>query len=420
MPQSSTLKAGTSGPGFVEFVCLVSMLMALNSLAIDSMLPALPKIGEGLGVASANSRQWVVTAYLLGFGLAQIAYGPISDRFGRRPALIAGLCLYILFGLLATVAPNFETMMLARAGQGVGAAATRVLGVSLIRDRYKGAAMARVMSLNFLIFLGVPILAPSLGQVILLVAPWRAIFGVLVTAGVAVLIWTLIRLPETLAPEARMPLEVRRIALAFREACSHRATLGYSLAITAIVAALFAFVNSAQQVFFDTFKAPGLFTITFALIAGGIAVASLLNARLVMRLGMRAISHGAIVGFVVVAILHAGIALSGRETLWSFVVLQGLKMFCFGLIIGNFGAMSMESMGHIAGTAASAQGFFSTTVGALVGFAIGQMFDGTDVPFTVGVAVLGLLALVAVVFAEDGRFLRFGGTAAVPVPGRCS
>ena len=417
MPQSSTVKAGPSGPGFIEFVCLISMMMALNSLAIDCMLPALPKIGEGLGVVSANSRQWVVTAYLLGFGVAQIVYGPISDRYGRRPALIAGLLLYVLFGLLATCAPSFETMILARLGQGVGAAATRVLGVSLIRDRYKGDAMARVMSLNFLVFLGVPIIAPSLGQAILLVAPWRTIFGMLVAAGVAVLIWTLIRLPETLHPDGRMSLEVRRIALAFREACTHKAALGYSLAMTAIIGALFAFVNSAQQIFFDTFKAPGLFSIVFALIACGVAVATLLNAQLVVRLGTRAISHGALVGFIVVAFVHAGVALTGHETLWSFAVLQGLKMFCFGLIIGNFGAMSMEPMGHIAGTAASAQGFFSTTVGALVGFAIGQMFDGTDAPFTVGVAVMGLLALVAVLFAEDGRFLGLGRASAVPTAG---
>ena len=417
MPQSSTVKAGPSGPGFIEFVCLISMMMALNSLAIDCMLPALPKIGEGLGVVSANSRPWVVTAYLLGFGVAQIVYGPISDRFGRKPALIVGLGLYILFGLLATFAPSFETMILARLGQGVGAAATRVLGVSLIRDRYNGDEMARVMSLNFLVFLGVPIIAPSLGQAILLIAPWRTIFGVLVAAGVAVLIWTLIRLPETLHPDGRMQLEVRRITLAFREACTHKVALGYSLAMTAIIGALFAFINSAQQIFFDTFKAPGLFSIVFALIACGVAVATLLNAQLVVRLGTRAISHGALVGFIVVAFIHAGVALTGHETLWSFVILQGLKMFCFGLIVGNFGAMSMESMGHIAGTAASVQGFFSTTVGALVGFAIGQMFNGTDAPFTVGVAVMGLLALVAVLFAEDGRFLGLGRAVAAPTAG---
>jgi DHA1 family bicyclomycin/chloramphenicol resistance-like MFS transporter len=386
------------------------MLMALNSLAIDCMLPALPMIGAALGVVSANSRQWVVTAYLLGFGIAQIAYGPLSDRYGRKPALIVGLGLYIFFGMLATFAPTFETMILARVGQGIGAAATRVLGVSLVRDLYKGSAMARVMSLNFLVFLGVPIIAPSLGQAILLVAPWRVIFGMLVVAGVAVMIWTVIRLPETLKPDDRRPIQVGRVALAFGEAFTHKASIGYTLAMTAMIGALFSYINSSQQIFFDTFKAPALFTPVFALLAAGIAAATLLNARIVRRFGARLISHGAVIGFTIVAAVHAGVALSGHETLISFVILQGVAMFCFGLVVGNFGALSMDSMGHIAGTAASAQGFVTTTFGSIAGFAIGQMFDGTVVPFAVGVTIMGLLALAAVLFAEDGRLFGSGSS----------
>jgi DHA1 family bicyclomycin/chloramphenicol resistance-like MFS transporter len=413
MLNRSVAKTEASGPGLVEFVCLISAMMALNALAIDTMLPALPKIGAALGVVSANSRQWIVTAYLLGMGLAQIVYGPFADRFGRKPVLIVGMGLYVFFGLLATLAPTFETMILARLGQGVGAAATRVLAAALIRDRYKGSAMARVMSLSQLVFLGVPILAPSLGQAVLLVAPWRTIFGMLVLAGVAVLIWTLIRLPETLRPDRQMPIEFRRVALAFREACSHRSAIGYTLALTAMMGALLAYINSAQQIFFDVFKEPALFTVVFALLAGGIAAASLLNARLVHRLGSRAISHAAVIGFTVVAAVHAAVALSGHETIFSFALLQFMAMFCFGLMVGNFGALSMEAMGHIAGTAASAQGFVSTTVGSLTGLAIGQMFDGTVVPFTSGATVLGLVAVAAVLFAEEGRLFGSGGAIVV-------
>jgi DHA1 family bicyclomycin/chloramphenicol resistance-like MFS transporter len=418
MLNRSAVKAESSGPGVVEFVFLISAMMALNALAIDTMLPALPKIGAALGVVSANSRQWIVTAYLLGMGLAQIVYGPFADRFGRKPVLIVGMGLYVFFGLLATLAPTFETMILARLGQGVGAAATRVLAAALIRDRYKGSAMARVMSLSQLVFLGVPILAPSLGQAVLLVAPWRSIFGMLVVAGIAVLIWTVIRLPESLKPDHRMPIEVRRITFAFREACSHRAAIGYTLALTAMTGALLAYINSAQQIFFDVFKAPALFTVVFALLAGGIAAASLFNARLVHRLGSRAISHTAVIGFTVVASVHAAVALSGHETIFSFALLQFMAMFCFGLMVGNFAALSMEAMGHIAGTAASAQGFVSTTVGSLTGLAIGQMFNGTVVPFTSGATVLGLMAVAAVLFAEDGRLFGSGGAiVAMAAPG---
>ncbi|MBU1539746.1 MAG: multidrug effflux MFS transporter [Alphaproteobacteria bacterium] len=402
------------GPGFPEFVALIAMMMALNALAIDMMLPALPAIGEALGVATENSRQWVITAYLLGFGGAQLIYGPLADRYGRKPVLMAGLSLYVLFSTLAAFAPTFELLILARIATGLGAAALRVLAVSIVRDRYSGRTMARVMSLSFLVFLGVPILAPAFGQLILTVAPWPWIFGVLAVAGSAFLIWAALRLPETLHAENRMPIQVGRIASAFREAVTHRQAIGYTLAMTCITGALFGFINSSQQIFFDVFNEPRLFTAVFAAIAGGIAVASLLNAKLVERLGSRLISHTALLGFITMSAIHAAVALTGHETIWTFSILQALTMFCFGFIAGNFGAMAMEPMGHIAGTASSAQGFISTTAGASLGFLIGQQFNGSAAPMTVGFTALGLTALVCVLIAERGRL--FTGRNAAPVP----
>ena len=398
--------AAVKGPGFPEFVALIAMMMALNALAIDSMLPALPAIGEALGVVSENSRQWVITAYLLGFGITQILYGPLADRFGRKPILMIGLSLYVLFSVLAAFSPTFELLIAARVGTGVGAAALRVLAVSIVRDRYSGRTMARVMSLSFLVFLGVPILAPALGQMILTVAPWPWVFGVLAVGGAAFMFWSAIRLPETLRPEDRMPIQVGRIASAFRQALTHRQSIGYTLAITAISGALFGFINSSQQIFFDVFHEPQLFTVVFGAVAGGIAVASLLNARLVERLGSRLISHTALLGFITMSAIHATVALTGHETIWTFAVLQALTMFCFGFIAGNFGAMAMEPMGHIAGTASSAQGFISTTFGASLGFLIGQQFNGSAAPMTLGFVGLGLAALVCVLFAEHGRLFK--------------
>ena len=395
--------AKIKGPGFPEFVCLIAAMMALNALAIDAMLPALPAIGEALGVASENSRQWVITAYLLGFGVAQLVYGPLADRYGRKPILLVGLGLYIAFSAAAALAPTFETLILARIGAGLGAAALRVLAVSIVRDRYSGRQMARVMSLSFLVFLGVPIVAPAVGQLVLTVAPWPWIFGVLGLAATAYLIWAYLRLPETLAEEDRMPIRFGRIGAAFRESVTNRVSIGYTFAMTAITGALFAFINSSQQIFFDVFQAPGLFTTVFAAIAGGIAVASLLNARLVEKLGSRLISHTALIGFITMGAIHAAVTISGHETIWTFAILQGLTMFCFGLIAGNFGSMAMEPMGHIAGTASSAQGFIQTVFGSLIGFFIGQQFDGTVIPMTVGITTCGLLALTFVLIAERGR-----------------
>jgi DHA1 family bicyclomycin/chloramphenicol resistance-like MFS transporter len=404
------------GPGFPEFVALIAMMMALNALAIDSMLPALPAIGEALGVTSENSRQWVITAYLLGFGVSQIIYGPLADRYGRKPVLMIGLGLYVLFSVLAAFATTFELLIAARVGTGIGAAALRVLAVSIVRDRYSGRTMARVMSLSFLVFLGVPILAPALGAAILTVAPWPWVFGVLAVGGAAFALWAAIRLPETLHPEDRMPIEVGRVASAFRAALTNRQSIGYTLAITAISGALFGFINSSQQIFFDVFHEPELFTIVFGVVAGGIAVASLLNARLVERLGSRLISHTALLGFITMSAIHAAVALSGHETIWTFAVLQALTMFCFGFIAGNFGSMAMEPMGHIAGTASSAQGFISTTGGAMLGFLIGQQFNGSAAPMTVGFVCLGLTALGFVLIAERGQLFKARNLAPAPIP----
>ena len=392
--------------GFVEFVCLIALMMALNALAIDSMLPALPHIGDELGVANANSRQWVVTAYLLGFGGAQLIYGPLADRFGRKPVLLFGVGVYVVFSLLATLAPTFDTLILARIGQGLGSACTRLLAVSIVRDRFEGRTMARVMSFSFLVFLGVPILAPSIGQAIMLVGPWRWIFAGLGLIGVGLIVWAALRLPETLRPEDRLPIQFRRLASAYRIAVTDRTAVGYTLAMTAITGALFGFINSSQQIFADVFHAEAAFPAIFALIAGGIAVASLVNARLVVSLGSRKISHTALIGFTVVSAVHAVVAISGHESIWTFAVLQTLTMFCFGLIAGNFGAMAMETMGHIAGTAASIQGFVSTIAGSLLGFAVGQQFDGTTVPMAAGFTLFGLIALGCVLFAERGRLFR--------------
>jgi DHA1 family bicyclomycin/chloramphenicol resistance-like MFS transporter len=392
--------------GFKQFVAMIAALMATNALAIDSMLPALGKIGSALGLSAANERQWVITAYLLGFGVAQIIYGTLADRYGRKRVVLVALTIYIAASLAAASSRSFEVMMLARVVQGIGAAGTRVLAVSIVRDCYEGRRMARVMSLSFLVFLGVPILAPSLGQLIMLVAPWPGIFVALALYASVIMVWIGRKLPETLHPADRRPIKFASVIGAARTTLSNRLSLGYTLAMTLVVGGMFGFINSAQQVFTDVFHEPRLFTLIFAAIAGAIAVASLMNARLVDRLGSRKISHTALLGFIAIAAVHACVALGGHETIWSFAILQAAMMFCFGLMVGNFGAMSMEPLGHIAGSAASIQGFFSTVVGALIGFFIGQSFAGTVVPLTLGFALCSVAALVVVFLAEGGRLFR--------------
>lgn len=399
------------GMGFPGFVTLMAALMATNALAIDIMLPALAEMAEALAIASPNDRQWIVTSYLLGFGVAQLVYGPLSDRFGRKPVLMIGLSIYVAASVLALFAGDFQSMMIARVLQGVGAAGTRVLAVAIVRDCYSGREMARVMSLALIVFLAIPILAPSIGQVILLLAPWRGIFGVLVLFGSVVMLASIRWLPETLDPHERRPIAAASIAGAVRETLTNRLAFGYMLAMAAVLGGLFGFINSAQQIFTDVFRQPAWFPLTFAAIAACMAVASLTNARIVGRLGMRRVSHGALLGFIAITAAHALFVLLGHESMISFALFQAGAMFCFGLMTSNFGSLAMDPLGHIAGTASSVQGFTTTVVGALLGFAIGQHFDGSVVPFAVGMALCGWLALAIVLVAEQGRLFR-------PAPGR--
>lgn len=400
--QSSPDHLPHSGIRFREFVVLMAALMAVNALAIDSMLPALPNIGHDLGVSEQNRRQWVIGSYLLGFGGAQLFVGTLSDRYGRKPVLLASLSLYVFCSFAAAWAQSFELLIAARIVQGLGAAASRVLTVSIIRDCYSGRRMAQVMSLAFIVFLIMPAIAPAMGQAVILAASWRWIFGGLGVFAAVLIGWVVLRLPETLAPQNRLPIEIGRIAGAMYTVVTTRVAVGYTLATSLVLGGLFGFINSIQQIFSEVFGWPRLFTAAFAVMALSMAAASFINSRIVLRHGMRRISHAALIGFAVCAFTNLATALSGLQTVWSFSALMAGIMFCFGMSAPNFGAMAMEPVGRIAGTASSLQGFVTIVGGALLGAAIGQSFNGTTVPMLAGFSILSLCA-IAVVWVTEGR-----------------
>jgi DHA1 family bicyclomycin/chloramphenicol resistance-like MFS transporter len=393
--------------GFREFVVLIAAIMALNPLAMDMMLPALPEIGQAFRVTDANHLQTVLSTFLAGFGVGQFVIGPLSDRFGRRPVLIGGMVVYGIASALTLIAPSFETLLLARALQGLATSATRVIATSVVRDCYAGRRMASVMSLAQMIFISVPVLAPSLGQLVMFAShEWHSVFAVLLVYGVLIFGWTAWRMPETLAVENRKSLKIRNVIGYYRETLTNRQTLGYAIAAGCIIGTMFAYVFSAQQVFTEVYALGQYFPLAFAAIALGVAFAGFLNARIVGKLGMRVISHTALCGFIAASLTMAIFARFDLLPLPVYMALATVTMFTFGLMISNFTALAMEPLGHIAGTASSLFGSITTLIGIVLGTVVGQAYDGTMVPLTTGFFIFTLIALVVVLVTERGRMFR--------------
>ena len=391
-----------------EFIALIAGLMALNALAIDVMLPALPYMGEALGVLHENDRQFVLTAYMLGFGVAQLAFGPLSDRFGRRAPLFVGMIIYILAAFAAVFSPNFATLLVLRFVQGMGAAGTRVIATSIVRDRFGGRAMAEVMSLVFMVFMIIPVIAPAIGQGILFAGPWEYIFLFMAGLGLVITIWAFARLPETLAPQHRRPLRPEVVLDGFRIVLSNRMAIMYGLAGTFIFGALFGFINTAQQIYVGVYDLGTLFPVAFAFQASLMSVSSYTNSRMVRRMGMRRLSHGAILVFTAMSGLWLVLSMTTSMPLWLFMTLLCIIMFMFGWTASNMNSLSMEPLGAVAGTASSVFGFIQTVGGAILGTITGSFFDGSVTPIAAGYFILGLVAIGCVLIAENGKLFGVG------------
>jgi DHA1 family bicyclomycin/chloramphenicol resistance-like MFS transporter len=399
LPQSA---AGARRSGPKETVVLLAGLMALNAFAIDAMIPALPAIGNELGVGTENLRQLVVVAYFFGFGIGQMFWGPLADRFGRRPILAIGVALYTGFGLLCSIAGSFDLLIASRIAMGASAAVTRVLVTAMVRDLFEGEEMARVMSLVFMVFMLVPMLAPNIGQAILLVADWRAIFLVLAAYGALIWWWSFLKLPETLHPEYRRALNANEIWNGVKLAATDRLSIGYTFALTSVFGGLTAYIASIQQIVFDVFDAGKWIGLIFAAVAAPMAVASWGNSRVVGRFGLRRTGHGGLLAFVTITVLHALVAEIMTEPLWLFALMMALSFVAFAFTTSNFGTLAMSNMAPIAGTASSFQGVTGTIGGASIGLIIGQSFDGTQLPFLTGMAMCGTVAMALVLWTERG------------------
>ena len=380
-------------------------MISLVALSIDAMLPALQEIGGDLGLHRGNDAQLVVSALFLGLAVGTMIYGPISDSTGRKPAIYAGFALFILGCLLSVAATSFPVMLAGRFLQGIGAAGPRIVAIALVRDRHQGRAMARIMSMVMAVFILVPVLAPAVGQGILMVAHWRAIFAVLLALALIALVWFALRQPETLTPDRRTPFSVLQIGRAIRETCADRAAFGYTIAAGLVFGAFVGYLNSAQQIFQVQYELGAWFPLYFAVLALSIGGASWVNSRLVMRFGMCRLSGLAVTALSGVSLVFLAIAwtAAGHPPLWALMAYLMVAFFCIGILFGNFNALAMDPLGHIAGVAASVIGSLTTLISLALGTAIGQGYDGTVLPLVGGFAALGIASYTVMRWVERGR-----------------
>jgi DHA1 family bicyclomycin/chloramphenicol resistance-like MFS transporter len=393
-----------------EFVALVAAFGAINAAAIDVMLPALPAMGEAFGVANANDRSLVLTVFLIGLGLPQLIVGPISDRFGRRGPLMLGLGVYAGAAFGALIAPSFAVLLALRFAQGVGSAAVSVASQAAVRDRYSGRAMAEVMSLTWTVFMIVPVVAPFVGQIILLTGPWQLIFVFMGGLGLIFAAWGFTRLPETLHSAERRRLNFRAVTEGFAIVFRSRPSLFYGLAGMFMFGGVLGFVNSAQQIYVGYYGVGALFPLAFAVLPVTFAIAFYLNSKLVQRFGMRLLSHASMTAFVAVTGLWLALSLSFAIPLWLFLVMLSLTALAQGIAWGNVGALVMEPLGEVAGTASAVFGSVSTIGAAILGYVVAQAFDGTATPVIAAFFIFGLCVLACFLVAEKGRLF------AAPVP----
>lgn len=389
-------------PSNLEFVILASLMMSLLAFTIDAMLPALPLIGSELGVQNPNSRQLVISIIFLGLAVGQIFFGPLSDTTGRKPAIYAGYALFIAGALMSVLATSFPIMLFGRLMQGLGASGPRAVTLAMVRDRFGGRAMAQIMSYIITTIVLMPMLAPSLGQVIMNFFGWRAIFGSFILFALITLSWFTLRIPETLTPDKRSPFSINRIVSATIEIVKIRPALGYTVSAGLISGAFIGYLNSSQQILQEQFALGDLFPIAFAVIALSIGIATISNSRLVLRYGMRFLVRWSLYGILGLALAALLLALvyAGQPPFWLFMAYIMLTFFCIGILFGNQNALAMEPLGDMAGIGAAIVGSLSTLISMPLGTIIGQSYNGTILPLVIGMLVLTGLAILVVRWAE--------------------
>lgn len=385
-----------------EFIGLMAILMSLVALTIDSILPALSLIGNELQVANANDTQWVLSGVFLGMAFGLMLYGPIADSFGRKKALYLGIGIFLIGDLISILAQDFTLMVFGRIVQGFGAASCRVITTAMIRDKFEGQQMGRVMSLIMVLFVVVPALAPSVGQLILWVSNWRTIFifvALVAATGLALLYF---RQEETLAEKHRRPFSVASILEAMKETISHPTTRLYTIAAGIVFGSFIGYLSSSQQILQVQYQTGDMFAIYFGTLALAIGSSSFVNSKLVMKFQLNKLCLWALFVLTALSVCFYFYCTNSTQqpSLTVFLLYLGLVFFCFGILFGNLSTLAVQPLGHIAGIATSIISSVQTLISVAVGASIGNAYNGSVIPLIVGFILCGTTSFVLTFIAR--------------------
>jgi len=385
-----------------EFIVLISMLTALTALAIDMMLPAFSSMRAELGMSEdSSSLGLVVSAFFMGLGLGQLIWGPLSDALGRKPILWLGLAVYAAAALGAALSPSFVALLTWRVVGGLGAGAVRVVALGVVRDRYRGDQMAKVLSYVMAVFILVPVIAPSVGAAVLVVGTWRTVFGVFIVGAVLAAAWST-RLPETLPPERRIPLDLSKLVTALLVVVRSRFAMGLTIAQAAAFGFFASYLGTSELIIGDVFGLGSWFPVIFGASALVMGAGLLLNPRLLDRFLLRPWIRIVLNAYVAVVAAFAILALAtgGSPPFWLFAVSLVAILFVQGFVIPNLNSAAMMPMGHLAGTAAAVMGSIVTLGGAAIGATIDRAYDGTILPLALAAGLLAVTGYVAYRWAD--------------------
>ncbi|GHB60653.1 Bcr/CflA family drug resistance efflux transporter [Psychrosphaera saromensis] len=390
-----------------EFICLMALLMSLLALAIDSVLPALSQLGSDLQVAEGNDIQLVLSSIFFGMAFGLIFYGPISDSFGRKKTIYLGVGVFILGDLISLFAVDFNMMIIGRVIQGFGAAACRVVSLAMIRDKFEGPEMGRVMSLIVMFFIIVPAIAPSIGQGILWVGDWRAIFAFVFVVSLLSIVWLHFRQEETLIVEKRLPFTITVIVHGIKETLSNKTSRNYMLASGFIFGSFIGYLSSSQQLLQVHYQLGEQFALYFGVLALAVGLSSFANSKLVMRykmVNLCLVSLTGLLAFSTMFLVYC-LVITGEPALLVLMMYLSATFFCFGILFGNLNALAVQPLGHIAGVATSVISSIQTLISVFIGGYIGYLYNGSVMPLTIGFLICALLSIILVLMAKQNSKL---------------